>query len=419
MKTPLPARIAWRYLRAKKSHSAVGAISVVSICGIAVATAAIICVLSVFNGFRSVIAGRLDTLAPEVMVTPEKGKVFTDGDSLAAVLKSFPEIEAAVPTILDNALLLYQGHEMPVLIKGVNLEDYGKVTSFNDLIIDSRNPDTFSASEPGYDEDPYEALEPCVMSVGVAARLGIHPDDTALLFAPRREGRVNLANPTNSFLRDSVIVTGVYRSDQSQYDENRVVVDIELARDLFQYDSEASAIEIKGHSGISAERLADIIRTRLGSGHVVRDRLQQQEMNFRMISIEKWVSFLLLFFILLIASFNIISSLSMLVLEKEKSIHTLTALGMGRKRIGAIFFWESLFVTFIGGFSGIAIGLGLCFLQQRFGLIHLQGDPGQMIVSAYPVEVNPADVGITLAPILLVGLATALITAAFARSRAK
>lgn len=432
MKQTLSARIAWRYLRAKKSHSAVGAISVVSICGIAVATAAIICVLSVFNGFRSVIAGRLDTLAPEVMVTPAKGKVIANGDSLASALQALPEVEAAVPSILDNALLIYNGHEMPVLLKGVNRQDYAKVTAIKDIIIDSRQPAAELLKNSTTEATFNDEWEECIMSVGVAARLGIRPGESVLLFTPRREGRVNLANPASSFLRDSVTVAAVYKSDQSQYDENRIVVDIDLARDLFQYDSEASAIEIKGSPGISPENLAAKITFALGgenieenkSGdegekYVVKDRLQQQEMNFRMISIEKWVSFLLLFFILLIASFNIISSLSMLVLEKENSIHTLTALGMSRRRIGSVFFWESLYVTFIGGLSGVIIGIVLSLLQEKFGFIKLQGDPGSLIVWAYPVEVRLSDILVTLIPVILVGLATALITAAFARARAK
>ena len=421
MRIPLSARIAWRYLRAKKSHSAVGTITAVSICGIAVATAAIICVLSVFNGFKSIIAGRIDTLTPDVMVTPAAGKVFADGDSLAAEIRMIPEVETAIPSILENALAICDGRETPVSLKGVDMKGYEKVTSLRSLIIDSSDSPTD---------------KPVTIAVGTSARLGAYPGSALLLFAPRREGRVNLANPAASFLRDSVTVQSVYRSNQTEYDENRVVVDIDVARDLLQYDLEASAIEVKGKPGVSSEALANIIRSRLNSTKdrhnpdsvgstagnkrfVVKDRLQQQEMNFRMISIEKWVTFLLLFFILVIASFNIISSLSMLVIEKERSMSTLVALGMSRRSVASIFRWESVFVTLTGGVAGIIIGLILCLLQQHFGLITLQGDPQTLAVVAYPVLVDPLDILITIVPLMVVGTLAAVITGAFAKSRAQ
>ncbi|MDE6717859.1 MAG: ABC transporter permease, partial [Muribaculaceae bacterium] len=351
MSFPLSARIAWRYLRARKSHSAVGAISVVSVCGIAVATAAIVCVLSVFNGFKSVIAGRIDSLTPDVMVTPAQGKVFADGDSLAAVIAAMPEVETAIPTILENALAISGGRETPVTLKGVDREKYASITALDSLIIDRYIPAGNRETADGEEADT-DTLSEGILAVGTAARLGVNPGGSVLLFTPRREGRVNLANPAASFLRDSIFVTGVYRSNQSEFDDNRVIVDLALARDLLLYDSEASAVEVKGRPGVTPEALEEAIERKLAAGgekYIVKDRLQQQEMNFRMISIEKWVTFLLLFFILIIASFNIISSLSMLVIEKEKSMSTLKALGMSRSRIASVFRWESIFVTAVGG----------------------------------------------------------------------
>ena len=420
MKHPLSARIAWRYLCARKSHSAVGAISVVSICGIAVATAAIICVLSVFNGFKSVIADRIDTLSPDVMISPAKGKTISNGDSLAEVVSRIPEVQTAIPTILENALAISHGRETPISLKGVDIPSYSKITSLPSLIIDKLPSDNSNFSD-----SPSSGI----LAIGTASRLSAHPGDDILLFTPRREGRVNLANPAASFLQDSITVAGVYQANQSEYDDNRIIVDINIARDLLQYDLESSAVEVKGKPGIDSSRLAEIIRTALngaqsqadaaanGNEYIVKDRLRQQEMNFRMISIEKWVTFLLLFFILVIASFNIISSLSMLVIEKEKSMSTLLALGMSRSRIASVFRWESVFVTIIGGISGIVIGLALCLLQQHFGFIHLQGDPDSLVVQAYPVAVDPMDILITLIPLFAVGTAAALITGAFAKSR--
>lgn len=406
MKRPLSARIALRYLCAKKSHSAVGAISAVSICGIAVATAAIICVLSVFNGFKAVISDRLDTLAPDIMVTPAEGKVIGDADSVAQALSEWKEIEAAVPSVLDNALAIYDGHETPIMLKGVDMDRYSEVTAIGRLMIDSipaaddKSPDTHG-----------------VVSVGLSARLGVYPGGDLLIFAPRRIGRLNTANPAASFLTDSIFISNVYRANQSDYDENRLIVDLDVARALLQYDTEASAVEIKVSPGADPTAVGEKIEAVSKGTLVAKDRMRQQEMNFRMISIEKWVSFLLLFFILLIASFNIISSLSMLVLEKEKSMSTLLALGMSRKRIGAVFAWESVMVTAVGGSAGIIVGIILCLLQQHFGFIRLQGDPSSLIVTAYPVVVKFTDILVTLVPLAVVGGLTAAITDVFSRSR--
>ena len=412
MSKPLSAAIAWRYLRSKKSHSAVGAISTVSICGMAVATAAIICVLSVFNGFMAAISERLDTLSPDVIVTPAKGKVFAEAEQLAAKVAKIKGVETATPTLTDNALAICDSREMPVTLKGVDREAYRRVTAVESLI----KPDEGSYFSTGKGDG---TTPQGIISIGTASQLEALPQSTILLFAPRREGRINPANPASSFLTDSVYVPGVYRSEQSEYDQNGIIVDLATARDLLQYSSEASAIEVKGTPGTDDASLTAAIASALGPDYVVKDRLRQQEMNFRMISIEKWVSFLLLFFILMIASFNIISTLSMLVLEKQNSMSTLTAMGMPAGRIGSIFAWESIYVSLIGGLSGILLGLALCLLQQHFGFITLPGAPGATYLRAYPVEVHFSDVALTLLPVAVIGAATALITARFAKSRIK
>ncbi|MDE5870086.1 MAG: FtsX-like permease family protein, partial [Muribaculaceae bacterium] len=350
----------------------------------------------------------------------------------------------AIPTIFENALAIYEGRETPVSIKGADLKEYEKITALNNLLIDKIDPSEYSDySDKEYSDysdysDNSDNSDFSTIAVGTASKLGARPGARILLFTPRREGRVNLANPVSSFLRDSVIVTGVYRANQSEYDENRVIVDINVARDLLQYDLESTAVEVKGKRGIDSSHLASLINEKLnasgndekasgskvdnvtdasGERFVVKDRLQQQEMNFRMIAIEKWITFLLLFFILLIASFNIISSLSMLVIEKEKSMSTLKALGMSRSRIASVFRWESAFVSLIGGVAGMAIGLILCLLQQKFGFIHLQGDPDSLVIQAYPVVVKASDIIITSIPLVAIGAVTAFITGSFARSR--
>lgn len=410
MKQDLTATIAWRYLLSKKSHGAVGTISTVSLCAMAVATAAIVCVLSVFNGFREVIAEKLDTLAPDVMVTPAKGKTFAEAEKLAARVAAMPGVETATPTLSDNALVICNSQEMPVKLKGVVPADYARVTEVRSLVDADLGRYLADTVAPA-------GTIPATIAIGTASRLRTYPGAGMLVFAPKRLGRVNLANPVSSFITDSLSVTGIYRSDQQEYDEDGVIVPIAEARKLLQYDTEASAIEIRLRPGQHGARAAAAIGDRLGPAYVVKDRVRQQEMNFRMISIEKWVSFLLLGFILIIASFNLISSLSMLVIEKEKAIGTFSALGLSRRRIGRIFAWESIYVSLAGGLAGIALGLTLCLLQQHFGLITVSGSPETTIVRAYPVKVLAGDVLATLVPVALIGIATAAITAAFAKSR--
>ncbi len=410
MKQDLTAAIAWRYLLSKKSHGAVGTISTVSLCAMAVATAAIVCVLSVFNGFREVIADKLDTLAPDVMVTPAKGKTLAEAEKLAARVAAMPGVETATPTLSDNALVICNSQEMPVKLKGVVPADYARVTEVRSLVDADLGRYLADTVAPA-------GTIPATIAIGTASRLRAYPGAGMLVFAPKRLGRVNLANPVSSFITDSLSVTGIYRSDQQEYDEDGVIVPIAEARKLLQYDTEASAIEIRLRPGQDGARAAAAIGDRLGPAYVVKDRVRQQEMNFRMISIEKWVSFLLLGFILIIASFNLISSLSMLVIEKEKAIGTFSALGLSRRRIGRIFAWESIYVSLAGGLAGIALGLTLCLLQQHFGLITVSGSPETTIVRAYPVKVLAGDVLATLVPVALIGIATAAITAAFAKSR--
>lgn len=408
MNRTFTARIALRYLRSKKSHSAVGAISAVSIIGMAVATAAIVCVLSVFNGFREVITDRLDSISPDIMIEPAKGKVIANSDSLASTIKTLSHITEATPTLSDNALVIYQGHEMPVYLKGVDPEAYSRTISIKSLI--------------RKDEGHYLTTErignkgESTLSIGVASSLQIYPGEEFLLFAPKREGRVNMANPMNSFLTDSLIVSGIFQSQQTNYDENRIIVDLSTARRLFQYSQEASAIEIKVTKDANIASVASQLQKYLGSEYIVKDRLRQQDTNFKMVEIEKWVTFLLMGFILMIAGFNIISTLSMLVLEKQDSLLTLSSMGLCRKRIGHVFAWESIFVALIGGIAGIMLGVTLCWLQMEFGLIKI-GDGENTIISAYPVKIKLLDLFITIIPVLIIGLITAVITAQFARRR--
>lgn len=401
----LPARIAWRYLRAPKSHSAVSAISIISVVGVAIATAAIVCVLSVFNGFRGLLSDTLDLLAPDVLVTPATGKTFADADSLLNIINKIDGVGTAMPTVTDNALAIYNAKEMPITLRGVVPEIYSEITEIDSLFVNGEGIADYSPDD-------------AAVSVGVAQQLGTGAGSEGLfLFAPRREGRVNLSNPMASFLTDSVSVRGIFQSLQSEYDENTVICDISTARELFQYTTEATAIEINTDPDADISGVASEINKALGEKAVVKDRFQQQETHFRMVNIEKWMTFLLLIFILMIASFNIISTLCMLIIEKQSSMATMSALGMNRRQIGKTFWWESIYVSLAGGIGGIIIGVALCLIQEKFGLIKLGGDPDILVVHAYPVIVEWSDLLVALIPVAAIGIITAWISAAFARSR--
>ena len=406
-RAPLALKIAWRYLLAPKSHGAVSAISIISVVGVAVATAAIVIVLSVFNGFRFHLNARLDSLTTDVSVLPAYGKTITEGDSLTDVLKHFPGVEEAMAEVTDNALVIADAKEMPVTLKGVSPDLFSRITSIDSLLLDGSPVGSYS---PGQSS----------IAVGVAQRLGIYNvGETLFIFAPKRHGRVNLANPMSSFLTDSLEVASVFRSMQTEFDENTVICDISTARELFQYDTEASAIQIKVKPGVDPTQLADQLKEFLGEDFVVKDRLQQQEVNFRMVSIEKWITFILLTFILIIASFNIISTLCMIILDKGSSIQTLSHLGLSRGRVGNIFWWESIIITFIGAGAGLILGVVISLIQEKFSLIKLAGDPESLVIQAYPVKVEWLDLLVTMVPIVAIGLVTAWISLAFAKTRLK
>lgn len=407
MRSNIPFVIALRYLFGKKSHSAVNAIALVSVAGVAVATAAVVCVLSVFNGFQSVLTERIDTLSPDIMVTPGEGKTIADGDSLAAEIGKIKGVAVATPTLTDNALGFYGGRETPITLKGVIPDQYSKVTAIDSLRIAG-----------GRTLQNAETSNPALLSIGLAYKLSMFDyTEPLMVFAPKRTGRFNPANPAAAFVMDSLYVADVFQSLQDTYDENSIFTDISLVRDLLLYDREATAIEIKAAPGASTERLLEEISARIGSGYDVKDRLMQQQLNFRMVQIEKWMTFLLLFFILVIASFNIVSTLSMLVLEKQDSMRTMSAIGMSRRQVAAVFRWESVLVSLFGGAVGLMLGAALCLLQEKYGFITIANGGVEGAAMAYPVSLQLTDLLITVVPIALITAVCAWVAGTFAKSR--
>ena len=403
----IPFIIALRYLFGKKSHSAVNAIAIVSVAGVAVATAAVVCVLSVFNGFQSVLTERLDTLSPDLMITPLKGKTIANGDSLASAIRDVKGVEIATPTLTDNALGFFDGRETPVMLKGVIPDEYSKVTAIDSLLVAG-----------GTTLQKAETSNPALLSIGLAYKLSMFDYSQPLLvFAPKRTGRFNPANPAAAFVMDSLYVADVFQSMQDTYDENCIFTDISLVRDLLLYDREATAIEIRTAPGAETDRVMEAISVKVGPDYIVKNRLMLQEVNYRMVQIEKWMTFLLLFFILVIASFNIVSTLSMLVLEKQDSMQTMSAIGMNRRGISGVFRWESVLVSLIGAVIGLTLGAVLCLLQEKFGFITIANGGLEGTPMAYPVKLEALDLLITIIPISLITAICAWVAGSFARSR--
>lgn len=396
-----------RFLGSKKSHRAVNATAIVSVVGVAVATAAVICVLSVFNGFQSIISGRLDMLSPDLLVVPAQGKTIADGDSLAAVIGKIPGVEAATPTLTDNALGFYGGRETPVTLKGVVAPDYSRVTGIDSLLVGG-----------GLSLGRASVGNPALISIGTAYKLSLfHPGEMLNVFAPKRTGRFNPANPAAAFVMDSLYVADIFQAMQEEYDENTIITDIGIVRDLLLYDRESTAVEVGVTPGSDVPAVAGKIEKVVGSAYVVKDRLRQQEVNFRMVQIEKWMTFLLLFFILVIASFNIITTISMLVLEKTDSLRTMSAIGMSRDSISRVFMWESVIVSGVGALAGIVLGAAASLMQQHFGFIKIaSGGVGEESIP-YPVILEVGDILVTLVPVLLICLVCSFVASSFAKSR--
>ena len=397
-------KIAARYLVAKKTHSAVNIISIISMCGVVVTTAALVCVLSVFNGFASLISGKLSMLDPQIAVTATEGKAIAEADSVIARLQAIDGVEIAVPTVEDHCLALFGDYQMPVRVKGVP-QGYDTLTQITPAILEGEFILDDSVSRYG------------VLSIGTALQLRCRPGfiGQVRLFAPQRRGTVNLANPMGAFRADSVFVAGVYQIEQSDYDRDLIFIPLDMARFLFDYYREATTIEVTLKPGANEQQVMAAIGSQLGSGYEIKNRLMQQAASFRMVNIEKWVTFLLLGFIMVIATFNVISTLSLLIIEKDESIRTFRHLGATDKQITGIFVAEGWLISLTGAVLGVSLGLLLCWLQQTFGLIELQGEA--LIVRAYPVQIQLTDVAIVFALVAAVGLLTSLVTSAIMRRR--
>lgn len=375
-----------------------------SILGVAVATAAIVCVLSVFNGFADLAESRISNYDPPLRVTASKGKIIENADSVAARLTAdIDGVTCALPTISEQAVAIFDGAQMAVRMLGVP-EGYADVTDLPRAIVDGE----YATSETD--------IPVATVSVGTAMRLHAFPGTDHLIgiYVPKRTGRINAANPMASFRADSLFVGGVVRFEDSKRDAESIVLPLENVRHLLEYEnSEATSIEIAVDPRADIARVSAEIAQTLGSGYIVADRLHQEAESFRMIQVEKWITFVMLSFILLIASFNVISTLSMLIIEKRDNMRTLRALGATSRTIRSIFMWEGWLISIFGGLAGIVAGVILTLAQQYGGFVKLSGDPSQLVITAYPMRLSAADISLVFGLIVIVGLAVGAVTSRF------
>lgn len=401
-------RIALRYLLAKRSRNAISVISLISVIGVGVATMAIVCVLSVFNGFADLATTQSDRLTPDLRVTPLTGKVFDRADSVMTIVAAVPGVETVAKTLEERALIKSGTSQMPVRIKGVTGE-YSHVTAIEAAV---KEDGTFMLRD--------SLLGPiATLSVGTAIGLHERPgaDSGVELYVPRRKGRINPANPAAAFRSCEFTVGGVFQVEDAESDADLVIVPYEEVARMLDREGAASALELKLEPGTDADAVAARLSAYLGSDFVVATRRQQNQTSLRMIAIEKWITFAMLAFILVIASFNIISTLSMMVIEKTDNIRTLFALGASRSFIAGIFRYEGWLISLAGGVGGILVGVALCLAQQWFGFITLGGDHEVMVTDVYPVRVQLTDLLAVLGLTAVVGWITSSITAAFSRRR--
>ncbi len=387
----LKLRIALRYLLSRKQFGAVNVISAISVAAVAVAAAAMIIVLSVFNGFERLAQSKLSALDPDYLAVPTQGKRIEGIGSLVELLEGVDGVKAACPQISERAYAMNADAQSAVVMLGLTERGLHE-SGIADVIIDGTDRMTNDST--------------VLTSVGVAMMLGLRPyegADSMSLFEPRRMGAINPANPMAAFCKADLRVAGVYQVEQEEYDRDMVIVPYSLASRLLGYDDAATAVAI--HTGGSLTPESDLRQIAEQHGLIVKDRYEQQEHTYRMIAIEKWISFLMLGFILVIASANIISTLSMLVLDKEPSMAILRAMGATRGLIRGVFATQGWLIVLLGGLAGIACGVLLVAGQMRYGWVKLgASNPELMSITNYPVELRWGDVGFTLAALTGVAL---------------
>lgn len=389
-----PLFIARRYLFSKKSTHAINIISAISVVGVTVATMALVVTLSVFNGFHDLVASFFTAFDPQLKVMPVKGKTVNADDTRLQEIKRLPEVAVAMETMEDQALATYEDRQTMIVLKGVE-ENFDSLTHIRDILMGDGNFN-IGMADVAYG----------ILGIRVADILGTGYkfDNTIKIYAPRREGQLDLTNPEEGFVTDELFSPGViFCVKQTKYDKHYVLTNLGFAQRLFGQEGEVSALELRLRAGTDFSAAKRKIEKLAGEDFKVLDRYEQQGDTFKVMKVEKLIGYIFLTFILIVACFNIIGSVSMLIIEKKEDVETLRNLGASDKQIERIFLFEGRIIATIGAVAGITIGLLLCWLQQHYGLVGLGRSSGSFVVDAYPVSVHLEDIVVIFLTVVIVG----------------
>ena len=389
-----PFFIARRYLFSKKSTHVINVISSISVIGVAVATMALVIVLSVFNGFHDLVASLFTSFDPQLKVVPVEGKTAPADDPILTKIRLLPQVDVATETVEDQALAIYNDHQAMVKIKGVD-DNFAELSHITDILYGDGSFSLHAAN-----------LEYGIVGIRLAQNLGIGAqwDGFLKIYAPKKEGQLDMTNPGDGFVVDSLNSPGVlFAVKQAKYDKNYIITSISFARNLFGQQGMLSDLELRLKQGSNLDAVKAEMQQIAGNKYKVLDRFEQQEDTFKIMSIEKMIAYIFLTFILVVACFNIIGSLSMLIIDKKNDVVTLRNLGANDKQITRVFLFEGRMIAVIGAVIGIGLGLLLCFLQQQYGFVRLGDSEGSFIVDAYPVSVHYSDVAIIFVTVIAVG----------------
>jgi len=386
-----PFYIARRYLVSKKSHNLINIISAISVVGVSIGTMALIIVLSVFNGFEKLVVSLFSSFDPDLIITVKEGKTFRTTDILEEGLRKIPGVLYLTEVIEENALLKYKDKQSIVTIKGVS-EDFTLMTGVDTMI----NEGKFQLQEGTQDF--------AVLGYGVAGTLGTNLNDflnPISVYVPKRTSSFS-SGMENAFNIGSIFPSG-YFSIQQEYDVKYVILPLRFVKKLLEYDRELTGIELGLKKNVDINLIQQQVQALVGDRFFVKNRYQQQEFLFGIMKTEKWVIFMILTFILIIATFNMTGSLSMLILDKKKDIAILQGLGAGKPLIRRIFLFEGMMISFTGAFSGLLLGAIVCWLQLQYGLIKLGSPESTFVVSSYPVNMQWPDFIYVCLTVLTIG----------------
>ena len=386
--------IARRYLFAKKSHHAINIISGISVLGVAVATMAMVITLSVFNGFQDLVADLFTAFDAELRVTPVDGQTVSSKDAALVKLGKSDVVDVYTPVLEGQALVVQEGRQQVVTIKGV-ADNITQQAHIEEIL---------------YGEGAFclhaDILEYGVLGIQLAQQLGLSAffENPLQVYAPKPGERVNIGNPLSSFNHDELQSPGVvFMVRQAKYDANYILTSLGFAQRLFDREDKVSSVELKLKDGVKTDKAKEQLQALIGERFKVEDRYEQQSDVFRVMRVEKLISYLFLSFILLVACFNIIGSLSMLMIDKRQDIQTLRSLGATDAQICTIFRLEGHIISLAGALLGLVLGAVLCWVQQEYGLVSMGDSEGSFIVESYPVSVYLTDILLVLVTVLAVG----------------